>query len=83
MAKTYESGRTKHIDVKHHFIRDQVDKGVVKSEYIPTENQIADVMTKALPVKQFECFRTKLNEEEEEKGLFYKEKKHIKFCKNK
>ena len=40
--------RTKHIDIKHHFIRDHVQKGDVKLLYIPTERQQADVFTKAL-----------------------------------
>ena len=41
--------RSKHIEVRHHFIRDQVENGVLKLEYIPTAAQRADVLTKALP----------------------------------
>lgn len=40
--------RTKHIDIRHHFIREKVDCGEVKIEHIPTERMTADVLTKAL-----------------------------------
>jgi hypothetical protein len=41
-------GRTKHIDVQHHFIRKVIDDRVVNVEYVPTESMIADVLTKSL-----------------------------------
>ena len=40
--------RTKHIDVRHHFLRDHVEKGNIVLTYCPTEEQIADIFTKAL-----------------------------------
>lgn len=40
--------RTKHIDVKHHFIRQEQDSGVIEFKYIPTHHQPADMMTKSL-----------------------------------
>lgn len=40
--------RTKHIDVRHHFIRDAQADGKVHLEYVPTNEQAADVFTKAL-----------------------------------
>jgi hypothetical protein len=40
--------RTKHIDVRYHFIRERVANGEIKLTYIPTEHQLADLMTKAL-----------------------------------
>lgn len=40
--------RTKHIDVRHFFIRDEVEKGAITFEYVPTAKMAADVLTKAL-----------------------------------
>lgn len=41
--------RTKHIDVRYHFIREKVENGDVVLKYIPTEDQLADLLTKPLP----------------------------------
>jgi hypothetical protein len=41
--------RTKHIDVKWHFIRAYVANGTIKITYLPTANMVADILTKALP----------------------------------
>src|SRR5215207_5010518 len=41
--------RTKHIDVKWHFIRAYVDNGTIKITYLPTANMVADILTKVLP----------------------------------
>lgn len=40
--------RTKHIEVKYHFIREIVDKKIIEVEYMPTEEMLADVFTKSL-----------------------------------
>ena len=40
--------RTKHIQVRYHYIRDQLRDGVFQLEYIPTEHQLADMFTKGL-----------------------------------
>ena len=40
---------TKHIDIRYHFIRDAIQNGVVKLQYVKTENQSADILTKGLP----------------------------------
>lgn len=53
-------GRTKHIDIKHHHIREAAESGVISPEYIPTKEQIADILTKALPKSSFEYLRGKL-----------------------
>ena len=44
--------RVKHLDVKSHFLRDHITKGDVELVYCPTEVQIADLLTKALPASQ-------------------------------
>lgn len=44
--------RTKHIDIRHHFIRDAVIDNVVKFSYLKTDNMIADNLTKAVSVQQ-------------------------------
>ena len=40
--------RTKHIDIRHHFVRGAYEKGLINLLYISTKDMIADVMTKAL-----------------------------------
>ena len=47
--------RTKHIDIRHHFLRDHVVKKDISFEYVPTAQQLADIFTKPLEEKQF-CF---------------------------
>lgn len=48
--------RTKHIDVKHHHIRDQLTNGVITIEYVSTNENVADVLTKAVSgLKQKYC----------------------------
>lgn len=55
-----QHSRTKHIDICHHFIKDLVEERVVTLEHVATENQLADIFTKALDVNQFEKLRGKL-----------------------
>ncbi|GJY31615.1 retrovirus-related pol polyprotein from transposon TNT 1-94 [Tanacetum coccineum] len=45
--------RTKHIDVRYHFIKEQVEKGIVELFFVGTEYQLADLFTKALPEDRF------------------------------
>ena len=40
--------RTKHIDIKYHFLREKVEEGVIELEYKPTDEMVADGLTKAL-----------------------------------
>lgn len=52
--------RSKHIDIKYHFSREQIENNVIKLNYIPTGKQLADIMTKPLPAISFNEFRTKI-----------------------
>ncbi|GKF30208.1 hypothetical protein Tco_0096550 [Tanacetum coccineum] len=55
-----QHSRSKHIDIRHHFIREQVDKGVVELYSVRTEYQLADIFTKALPRERFEFILPRL-----------------------
>ena len=52
-----QHSRTKHIEVRHHFIRDHVEKGDVVIEYVNTDLQLADIFTKPLPFDRFNFIR--------------------------
>lgn len=52
--------RSKHIDIKYHFSREQVENKVIIIKYIPTNEQLADILTKPLPAVQFLYLRSKL-----------------------
>ena len=57
---TSSSRRTKHIDIRYHFVRDQTLKGNIKFAYCPTEDMQADILTKPLARIKFEKFRNDL-----------------------
>ncbi|GJR39895.1 ribonuclease H-like domain-containing protein [Tanacetum coccineum] len=46
--------RSKHIDIRHHFIKEQVENRVVEVYFVETKYQLADIFTKALPRERFE-----------------------------
>nr|GEW51418.1 copia protein [Tanacetum cinerariifolium] len=48
-----QHSRTKHIDVRYHFIKEKVEKGIVELFFVGTEYQLADLFTKALPEERF------------------------------
>ena len=50
-------GRMKHVDIKYHFVKDQVEKGEVAVKYCKTEEMIADILTKSLGKAQFVYLR--------------------------
>jgi len=52
--------RTKHIDVRYHYIREKFNEGLFSLEYISSKEQIADIMTKSTPRKQFNVLREML-----------------------
>lgn len=49
--------RTKHIDIKYHFIREKLEEKVFRLEYVSTEDQIADIFTKPLSKNRLERLR--------------------------
>ena len=56
-----EHSRTKHIDIRHHFLRDHQQKGDIEVFHVSTENQLADIFTKPLDEKTFCRLRSELN----------------------
>jgi hypothetical protein len=52
--------RSKHIEIHYHYIRDMVQRGALKLQYISTNEQVVDVLTKPLSRVKFEYFRDKL-----------------------
>jgi hypothetical protein len=56
-----EHSHTKHIDIRHHFLRDHQQKGDIEVYHINTENQLADIFTKPLDEKRFCRLRSELN----------------------
>ncbi|KAH9668128.1 retrovirus-related pol polyprotein from transposon RE1 [Citrus sinensis] len=53
--------KSKHIELDVHYIRDKVLNKELEVRYIPTEEQVADVLTKPLSFPKFSYFRSKLN----------------------
>ena len=52
--------RTKHIDIRYHYIREAVENSDINMQYIPTNENIADIFTKPLAKAKFEHFTEKL-----------------------
>ena len=50
-------GRSKHIDIKYHFIREQVTKRSLELKYCKSASMVADIMTKGLTGERFEKLR--------------------------
>ena len=42
-------GRSKHINVRYHFVREKIENKELEVIYLPTEKMVADVLTKGLP----------------------------------
>jgi hypothetical protein len=56
-----EHGRTKHIAIRYHFLRDHQQKGDIEIAYINTKDQLADIFTKPLDEQSFTKLRNELN----------------------
>lgn len=52
--------RSKHIDVRYHYVKKQYAEGKFMLEYVRSEDQLGDIMTKPIPRRQFEYLREKL-----------------------
>ena len=52
-----QHSKTKHIEIRYHFIRDLVERKIMCLEYILTERQNADIFTKPLDRSKFETLR--------------------------
>ena len=52
--------RTKHIDIKYKFVREKVELGLIKINYVPSNCQLADILTKALPTQTFVYLRDQI-----------------------
>ena len=52
--------RTKHIEIRHHFIRDHVNNGNCEVKFVETKLQLADIFTKPLPTERFFFLRNGL-----------------------
>ena len=55
-----QHSRTKHIEIRHHFIRDHIQNEDVILEFVPMEDQLADIFTKPLNEDRFEQIRGEL-----------------------
>ena len=52
--------KSKHIEIKYHYIHDMAQRGVVRLHHISTNEYIANILTKALPKRKFLVFREQL-----------------------
>ena len=56
-----QHSRTKHIEIRHHFIRDHVARGDIDLSYVGTRDQLAGIFTKPLDEARFCYLRNELN----------------------
>ena len=52
--------RSKHVDIRYHFIWDMVQRGAVRLDHIGIDEQVADILTKPLGKVKFLTFRENL-----------------------
>lgn len=56
--------RSKHIDIKHHYIRNEIKNEFIQMKYVQSNEQKADIMTKSLSKQQFTYLRDKMMNEQ-------------------
>ena len=56
----FSHNRTKHIDIKFHYVREALEDGIITLMYYPTEQMTADILTKPLPRQRFETLRLEM-----------------------
>jgi hypothetical protein len=56
-----EHSRTKHIDIRYHFLRDHQQKGDIEIAYVSIHNQLVDIFTKPIDEKTFSKLGNELN----------------------
>ena len=61
IKNTIQHSRTNHIEIKHHFIRDYVQKGVINIHFIDIDHQWDDIFTKPLTIERFDFIKNNLN----------------------
>ena len=55
-----QHGRTKHIEIDRHFIKEKLDQGIICMHYVSSSNQLADILTKGLAEKVFSSLCSKM-----------------------
>jgi len=55
-----QHSRTKHIDIRHHFLRDHEAKGDIALHHVSIKQQLADIFTKPLDEQRFCALRSEL-----------------------
>ena len=56
-----QHSKTKHIDIRYHFLRDHYEKGDIEIDYVSTDFQLADIFTKPLDYNRFSFICGELN----------------------
>lgn len=54
---TVQHSRTKHVDIRHHFIHQLVEERIVSLDHVKIEDQLVDILTKPLESKRFEYLK--------------------------
>jgi hypothetical protein len=57
LSNAVNNGRTKHIDVRHFWVRELVNDGIIRMQHIDTDKNVADFLTKPLVGQKFRTFR--------------------------